>query len=453
LSHSSISFQNGWSFEASAVGFGFSAEASAMYAAARNINQSQAVQALKSRNDSNVITAMAACLTHDVSIGFFKRVKFTRDFFFALLFLNHTLERSENEQLKAYSRFTTAFGTHFIRKANTGASMSYQKVFTARSENDSAQKIRADCFTLSAERCIGSRDFVAKTCISTKSRRCAGSSSTLSSNYRDKSIDIVTRGSTPKGNLHQWIDSDFKPYPALVKLEPIVDLITSYNLEASETYGIPETLDQEGLQRLMSNGNLNYCSKILNLNPQECKGQLNDGCGVSGNCELGQCVDDDPSKTISFTGLTKVLVTSGIDEGTMNIEIIDLNDPSNACHSQQSILDNYHYDQVESPSGGLLTNNIVLICGGIKKNKILDDCFAVTDNKVEAIEVHLSLPRYAAASVVWHGNTLWLTGGSLDGTGSTKSTEFVQLTGSRPGPDLPLEVCLFCLSHVPGDRR
>jgi hypothetical protein len=56
----------------------------------------------------------------------------------------------------------------------------------------------------------------------------------------------------------------------------------------------------------------------------------------------------------------------------------------------------------------------------------------------------LSQPRYDAASVVWNNTTLWLTGGHLD-TGKTKSTEFVQLTGTTPGPDLPLKVSRHCL--------
>jgi hypothetical protein len=61
----------------------------------------------------------------------------------------------------------------------------------------------------------------------------------------------------------------------------------------------------------------------------------------------------------------------------------------------------------------------------------------------------LTQPRYSAASFVWNSTTLWLTGGSttsgLDGPVKTKSTEFVQLTGTTPGPDLPLEVSSHCV--------
>jgi hypothetical protein len=49
---------------------------------------------------------------------------------------------------------------------------------------------------------------------------------------------------------------------------------------------------------------------------------------------------------------------------------------------------------------------------------------------------------------------LWVTARlvrGVDGTGTTKSTEFVQLTGTRPGPDLPFEVdspCLVSLNYA-----
>jgi hypothetical protein len=65
---------------------------------------------------------------------------------------------------------------------------------------------------------------------------------------------------------------------------------------------------------------------------------------------------------LSFTGLTKVLVTTGIVVGSLKIEIIDLEDPTNVC--QPSFMADYPFDRVQGASGGLLTNNNALICGG-----------------------------------------------------------------------------------------
>jgi hypothetical protein len=58
----------------------------------------------------------------------------------------------------------------------------------------------------------------------------------------------------------------------------------------------------------------------------------------------------------------------------------------------------------------------------------------------------LTQPKSFGASVVWNSTTLWLTGGyTLSSGWETKSTEFVQLTGTTTGPDLPIEVKGHCL--------
>jgi hypothetical protein len=83
---------------------------------------------------------------------------------------------------------------------------------------------------------------------------------------------------------------------------------------------------------------------------------------------------------LSFTGpLTKVLVTNGNTEGSKKLEIIDLEDPTNVC--QPSFLADYPFD-VQGASGGLLTNNNALICGGLVHFESHDDCFAINDNGI-----------------------------------------------------------------------
>jgi hypothetical protein len=99
-------------------------------------------------------------------------------------------------------------------------------------------------------------------------------------------------------------------------------------------------------------------------------------------------------------------------------------------------------------AGWYLLNNIALICGGsyFHPDTVRQDCFAITANAVEA-NVSLTQSRSTGASVVLNGDTLWVTGGLIGSTDaySTKSTKFVQLTGTKPGPDLPLSVYYHCL--------
>jgi hypothetical protein len=128
--------------------------------------------------------------------------------------------------------------------------------------------------------------------------------------------------------------------------------------------------------------------------------------------------------------------------GSNKIEVIDLANSTNVC--QPSVLADYPLDAMEA-SGGLLNNNIALICGGYAYPTIHDYCFAITANAIEA-SVKLTKPRSAAASVVVNGTTLWITGGYVqDLNYETKTTEFVQLNGSNPGPDLPHKVGYHCL--------
>jgi hypothetical protein len=147
---------------------------------------------------------------------------------------------------------------------------------------------------------------------------------------------------------------------------------------------------------------------------------------------------------LSFTGpMTKVLVTTG---GSKKNEIVDINNQTNVCVPK--LWADYPLDKVQGASGGLLTNNnALLICGGGVGPGSLDDCFSIGINSNPhgmQKTATLTQPRAYASSVVLNSTTLWLTGGLL-GSGYTKSTEFVQLTGTSPGPDLPLEVAGHCL--------
>jgi hypothetical protein len=60
--------------------------------------------------------------------------------------------------------------------------------------------------------------------------------------------------------------------------------------------------------------------------------------------------------------------------------------------------------------------------------------------------VTLTQPRKLGASVVINGGTtLWITGGQLVGNKVTNLTEFVELNGTRNGPDMPLALNIHCL--------
>jgi hypothetical protein len=141
-----------------------------------------------------------------------------------------------------------------------------------------------------------------------------------------------------------------------------------------------------------------------------------------------------------------LLITNGVDFGSSKSEFIDLANPLNRC---QSVLADYPIDQVGGSFGGLLNDNIPLICGGYRYSgygKRHDDCFDI--GRTAEIQLKLSEPRSYGASVVLDGQTLWITGGELNNSSATKTTEYVDLNGTRPGPDLPLELQRHCLVAI-----
>jgi hypothetical protein len=83
---------------------------------------------------------------------------------------------------------------------------------------------------------------------------------------------------------------------------------------------------------------------------------------------------------------------------------------------------------VSGATGGLI-GDTVIICEGW-------ECYSLTSEKATLV-THMSVGRWEAASIVINDNTLWVTGG-FGGGYILASTEYVTVTGTMPGPDLPM---------------
>ena len=95
---------------------------------------------------------------------------------------------------------------------------------------------------------------------------------------------------------------------------------------------------------------------------------------------------------------------------------------------------------VEGATGGLI-GNTVIICGGY----YVDECYSLTSEKV-TLATHMSVGRWRAASIVINDTTLWVTGGSNDGR--LASSEYVTMTGTWPGPDLPMALDQHAIVNI-----
>ena len=94
--------------------------------------------------------------------------------------------------------------------------------------------------------------------------------------------------------------------------------------------------------------------------------------------------------------------------------------------------------RISGATGGLI-GDTVIICGGFDENVYLlvDKCYSFTSKKATLV-THMSVGRMYAASIIINDHTLWVTGGYTESEDSTASTEFVTVTGTMLGPDLPI---------------
>jgi len=82
-------------------------------------------------------------------------------------------------------------------------------------------------------------------------------------------IIIVNYCFRPK-NLDQWVDEDFEPVPIQLTVEPLVNLLTPRNFEASEEYSVPPGINITYVINLFNAMNENFCSDIMGLSPENC---------------------------------------------------------------------------------------------------------------------------------------------------------------------------------------
>ena len=90
--------------------------------------------------------------------------------------------------------------------------------------------------------------------------------------------------------------------------------------------------------------------------------------------------------------------------------------------------------------GGLI-GNTVIICGGETSYYgivSVEKCYSLTSEKATLV-THMSVGRTLAASIIFNHKALWVTGGYLELTlYPIASTEYITVTGTMLGPDLPM---------------
>ena len=95
-----------------------------------------------------------------------------------------------------------------------------------------------------------------------------------------------------------------------------------------------------------------------------------------------------------------------------------------------------------------------MICGGFNDDifdiylySLANECYSFTAKKATLI-TYMSVERMDAASIVLNDNTLWVTGGENKDGYSIASTEHVKMSGSMPGPDLPMALESHAMASI-----
>ncbi len=101
---------------------------------------------------------------------------------------------------------------------------------------------------------------------------------------------------------------------------------------------------------------------------------------------------------------------------------------------------------VRSATGGVLNSNTPLVCGGLLAGQSQDKCY-----QLGASTTHIASMKQrrggAASVVIYHGTTLWVTGG-LGSIYPVKTSELINLSAVADGVDIPLPTAFHCLERV-----
>ena len=152
------------------------------------------------------------------------------------------------------------------------------------------------------------------------------------------------------------------------------------------------------------------------------------------------------SSVLNFHFAAKLLVVSGRDSGGNYVtksEVIDLANSSKACQPWEDHPNGTYY------AAGALVDNQVILCGGITpENDYSTDCHLISPNTTEAV-VSLNIGSSSSAAIEFQEKLL-LSGG-YGNEEYLNRTEFINLTQTYPGPDLPYSVEGHCLIKTGND--
>ena len=102
---------------------------------------------------------------------------------------------------------------------------------------------------------------------------------------------------------------------------------------------------------------------------------------------------------------------------------------------------------VNGATGGLIGNSVIICGGWDDDDSSIYECFNLNSEKATLV-THMSVGRWYAASIVLNDNILWVTGGFAQNLGYLATTEYVTVTGTMLGPDLPMTLVYHAMVAI-----
>ena len=223
-----VSLQIGYETEVTAGFKGVSATATIPPQFTRAWSESNSLKEteyLFTRKEGMVSIARGMCIQYQVSLSSFKLPLFTDPFISSLGKLYDVRNESEAKKKKMFKRFIRDFGTHFMKRADLGASFAQKSIFSGSVRNDMSYQALEQCTNKQGVRYFGIQ-------LEKDTSQCTSNvEEQLSHLGRNEfSTKIITKGSRPT-DIKDWAIQKFNPIPLRFIFSPIVNLFRKKTIE------------------------------------------------------------------------------------------------------------------------------------------------------------------------------------------------------------------------------
>ena len=290
-----VSLQIGYETEVTAGFKGVSATATIPPQFTRAWSESNSLKEteyLFTRKEGMVSIARGMCIQYQVSLCSFELPLLTDPFISSLGKLYDVRNESEAKKKKMFKRFIRDFGTHFMKRADLGASFAQKSDFSGSVRNDMSYQALEQCTNKQGVRYFGIQ-------LEKDTSQCTSNvEEQLSHLGRNEfSTKIITKGSRPT-DIKDWAIQKFNPIPLRFTFSPIVNLFRKKTIEDNNLKNeFGKKINSSAIRAWFLPLYHDFCATM----GIDCKKPT--GCGIDDKCPLDIICDSQHNGGHECTGL------------------------------------------------------------------------------------------------------------------------------------------------------